>query len=185
MRDTGGSIRLADMASSGTLMVTFSKENGLTTRPMDTEFTSIRTEPDTRVNGEMISSTDKEKRSGQIIQCTRATITKERSTVRDYTSGKMAPDTTETGLKTESKDSENTNGKMAGATQVSGKTIICTEKEFTLGPTAEDTKVNTKWTKSTGTECISGLMAESMRATGLTENSMARANTCFKMVLAS
>jgi len=97
----------------------------------------------------------------------------------------MAPDTTETGLKTESKDLENTNGKTAGATQVSGKTIICTEKEFTLGPTAEDTKVNTKWTKSTGTECISGLMVESMRATGLTANSMARANTCFKMVLAS
>lgn len=155
------------------------------TRPMDTEFTSIRMEPGTRVNGEMISSTDKAKKSGPIIQCMRATITKGRSTVRDYTSGKMAQDTMETGLKTELKDSENTNGKTAGATLVSGKIIICTVKEFTPGLTAEDTKVNTKWTKSTGTECISGLMVEFMRATGLTANSMARANTCFKMVLAS
>ena len=88
-------------------------------------------------------------------------------------------------MKTESKDLENTNGKMAGATLASGKTIICTEKEFTPGLTAEDTKVNMKWTKSTDTECIFGLMAESMRATGLMANSMARANTCFKMVLAS
>ena len=54
MRDIGDSIRLADMASSGTLMATFSKENGLTTRPMDTEFIFIKTVLSTKDFGKMI-----------------------------------------------------------------------------------------------------------------------------------
>lgn len=161
-------------------METFSKANGKMTKPMGMESTSIKMVLDMRESGKTISSTAKAKKSGPIIQCTRATTMKERSMGRDSISGKMDLVIMANGTKIELKERASTSGKTAERTLESGKIIICMEKVSTPGPMAGDTTVNTKWTRSTGMVYTSGLMDVFMKVIGSMESSMAKANIFYK-----
>jgi hypothetical protein len=71
MKVIGGLTKHVGKENSGTLTVTFSKVNGWTTKPTDTEFTFIKMAQDMRVNGKMIFNTDSEKKYGLITVSTR------------------------------------------------------------------------------------------------------------------
>ena len=64
-------------------------------------FMFIKMEPGMKESGRMISSTDKAKKFGLIIQCMRVTITKARNMEKDFTFGKMDPAMMATGTKIE------------------------------------------------------------------------------------
>ena len=76
-----------------------------------------------------------------------------------------------------------TPGLMGGLMRVHGKTITCMAMELTHGVTEESMKENIIWTKNTGTEFTIGLMVVVMKATGLMESNMVKANTFFLLVL--
>ena len=92
-------IKLAARVSSGTLTAMSSKVNGSTIRPTDMAYMSIKMERDTKENGRMISNTAKERRSGPIIPCMKATIMRAKSMERVYISGRMVQAMKATGLR--------------------------------------------------------------------------------------
>jgi len=129
----------------------------------------------------MIFSTERAKKSGQILLCTKDSIMRVKNTDMDCISGKMAQDMKETGTRTELKAQENTNGKMADAIMVNGKIITCTEKVFTPGLMEGDMRANMKWIKNMASEFINGQMAVFTKVIGITVSSTDRVNTFFKM----
>jgi len=82
-------------------MAMFLKENGSMIRLTDTESTFIKTEQGTKENGKTISNMAREKRFGLTTRCTRAIITKERSTEKVFTFGRTDQATKATGSKIE------------------------------------------------------------------------------------
>jgi hypothetical protein len=112
MKATGSSTRRVAGASSGTLMATFSRENGSMIKLMDMEFTFIKMALNTRATGKTIFSMVTEKKYGQIAQNMKAIIKRVKSMVEDSIYGKTGQCTTVTGTRTELKDMANTNGKM-------------------------------------------------------------------------
>ena len=112
-KETGCSIRHVAKVSSGMLMETFSRANGMMTRQTDTESTSIRTVLDMKVSGRTISNTATVKKYGPITHNMRAFTTRVKSMDVDFTSGKMAQDTMENGSRIELRAMENISGKTA------------------------------------------------------------------------
>ena len=88
MKAIGDLIKPAARESSGTLTAMSSKVNGSTIRPTDTASMYIKMERDTKENGRMTSNTAKERRSGPIIQCTKATIMRVKNMERVSISGR-------------------------------------------------------------------------------------------------
>ena len=176
-KETGCSIKHVAKESSGMLMETFSRANGMTTRQMGMVSTSIRTELDMRVSGKMISNTDTVRKYGPITHNMRAFTTRVKSMDVDFTSGRMAQDTTENGSRIELRAMENISGKTVELTLDNGKIIICTVKVPIPGLTEGDTKASTKWIRNMDTVFTTGLMAVYIKAIGLMESNMARAST--------
>ena len=67
-------------------------------------------EPDTRAIGVRIYNMDREKRPGQMVVDTKATISRVRNMGKGHTHGQMARFTTVIGMKTGSKAMERTRG---------------------------------------------------------------------------
>ena len=176
-KETGCSIKHVAKESSGMLMETFSRVNGMTTRQMGMVSTSIRTELDMRVRGRMISNTDTVRKYGPITHNMRAFTMRVKSMDVDFTSGRMAQDTTENGSRIELRAMENISGKTVELTLDNGKIIICTVKVPIPGLMEGDMKANTKWIRNMDTEFTTGLMAVYIKAIGLMESNMARAST--------
>jgi hypothetical protein len=89
------------MESFGTLMEMSLKESGSMIKPTVMESMSIRMELDMKENGRTIFNTDKVKRFGPTILCTRDIIMKVKSMERVFISGKMDQVTMETGMRIE------------------------------------------------------------------------------------
>ena len=66
MKESGRRTKLMAEASSGTQMVTYTKENGRKIKPMDSVFMFISTEPGMKASGEMICKTVKAKKAGKM-----------------------------------------------------------------------------------------------------------------------
>ena len=79
--------------------------------------------------GRMINKMVKEKKCGQIKRLMRATIYKEKNTVREYLNGLMVQNIKENFTKIISMELENINGRMVESMLVLGKIIEWMEKE--------------------------------------------------------
>ena len=101
MKATGSSTRRVAGASSGTLMATFSRENGSMIKLMDMEFTFIKMALNTRATGKTISNMASERKYGPTAQNTRDITLGERSMERDCICGRMDPCTKANGSKIE------------------------------------------------------------------------------------
>ena len=66
MKESGRRTKPMVGANSGTLMVTYTKENGRKIKLMDSVFMYISTEPGMKVSGEMICKTEKAKKAGKM-----------------------------------------------------------------------------------------------------------------------
>jgi hypothetical protein len=115
MKASGTKIKPMEWEDSFIRMGMSMKENGLVIKLMGLVFTLTWMEQSTLDSGRKTSSTDKEKRVGQMVQCTKETISKERN-----------------------KDKETSNGQMALYTLASSSTIILRALESTDGLMEED-----------------------------------------------
>jgi hypothetical protein len=108
--------------------VTCTKENGKTIRLMDTELTSIWTEPSTWASGLMTNKTGMEKKSGQTVPAIKESTFKGKSMELANSNGPTDQCTTVSSAITTSKDMESINGLMGESMMENGKIIKWMEK---------------------------------------------------------
>lgn len=99
---------------------TYTTGSGKTTRPADTEHTSITTGPNMKANGSMITSTARALRPGSMAVDTRATTPRGRRTARVNILGRTAVISWGTGRTTKSMVLGCTSGAMVVSTRETG-----------------------------------------------------------------
>jgi hypothetical protein len=117
-------------------------------------------EPNTRGSGRKINNTAKERKLGQMEQCTRVTTYWVRNMVQEGLDGQTAPYIMVNSLTTTLREWENINGQMGVPITESGEIIRCMVEESSLGLMAESTKVSMWKIRNRGRALSTGLMAE-------------------------
>ena len=141
---------------------------------MDSVFTFILTDRDTKDSGKMTIKTGQVKKNLRMGLNMMACSRMERSGDKEPTSGLMRVSILEAGLTTISKAMENTDGPMAEFTKVSGKRTSSMEGASTLGPMEESMKEITRMIKNMDMELTLGPMANHTKDSGRMESSTAR-----------
>ena len=101
MKVSGGLIKHMGRVSFIILMVTYLMDSGSMAKPTATVSILISTALNTKAFGKMISSTEKEKKSGPTVQNTMVTTSMGRSKVSAFTSGLINLNMMENGWTTE------------------------------------------------------------------------------------
>ena len=118
---------------SFTLMVTFTQENGKTTRPMVSASTTTLTEPSTKVIGSKTSNMEMERKFGLMALVIKASTKKGKNMAKANLIGLMVQPIVVISLITIFMALEFIPGAMVVNSQVFGATIKCTELDSLLG----------------------------------------------------
>ena len=148
------------------------KENGLMTRRMDTESTSISMEPSTKAAGRMTSSMDLARKFGWTVQSMRAIMLRAKKMARANSDSPTALSTSGILSKTILRGTAPTLGPTEENTRANGNLIVCMEKASPFGLTAGSILESIAMTKKKVREFIFGMMAKSTMENGRTENNM-------------
>jgi len=150
------------------------KENGLTTKPMEEELIFTWMEQNTQVTGEKTNSTDSVLKHGQMALDMKVIMSTGKSTEQALSSGQMAQCTLGNSTIIIFTEKVSTLGVMDVNMRVSGEITKCTVEEHLLGRMEESTLVNMLMTRNKDMVNSSGLMEDVTRETGTMENSMAK-----------
>ena len=176
-RDNGKIIEHMEKVNSFTSTEISTMATGLTIRQMATESITISMVPCTKDIGEMIFSTVKEKKAGQMDQSMRETTWLERSMASDFTVGTTEASIQATGKKTKSKVLEPTVGWMEDSIKENGLITTWTTWVSIPGLMVVATWANTKTIRNTATAFTNGLTEDSILANGCEENNMDSVST--------
>jgi hypothetical protein len=140
------------------LMVMYTRENGKTTKPMDTVDTSTLMVPCMKVCGRKISSMVMARRHGLMVLSTREIMWRARRTAQANSCGQTGPPMRDSSKIITSMEGECIFGLIREGIRECGSIIKCMEKEYSLGLMAESMKETTLMIRNKEKVSSHGLM---------------------------
>jgi hypothetical protein len=172
-RGNGRIIRSTGMGNWSIRMGTSMKENGLTTKPMDSGCICIEMGPYTKVIGSITFRKVMASKHGLITVNMKASTSTVKNMGREFMRGRMGATILVTGVKTRLRVKESIFGEVAESIKGSGVAIRCMGMECIHGRMAGGTKATTSTTQSTDTENTTGRTGVVSRANGFMERGRA------------
>ena len=179
MQANGEKIELMGREDLFMLMEMFMMAFGLMTKLMAMEYINMLMGPSMKVNGKMISSTEKVQKLGLMVLVMTETTPLEENMVQEHINGMMVLSILEIGERIKYQGQEFTPGQMVENMRENGKIITWKGQVYMSGMMEEFMKVSTKMTKNTVSVFIRGLMGDATKDFGLRGNNMEQAHMLF------
>ena len=174
MKDTGRMTWQMVKVVLFTQMEMFMKDSGSTTKPAAKAPTSILMVQSLLVSGRTTVSMDLVSRPGQTEQPMKVTTKTEKRTAMGSLNGSTSPVTVDNFSITTSRAVAATLGVTVASTLANGVLTKCMETEFSPGRMVDVMTESTEKTRNMATGNFIGQTAATIKATGATENNMAK-----------